>query len=739
MEILPGYNQINPNPTNWDPPTSGVQGKESGPNQGASSLGVASDPNAYALGLDGLVPDIPEPNADLLTGEGQGFNSSQFDSSTDNILTELQQYPEFQAFIAGQSVFSSDEIVAYVQESLQKIQSSPYTADQLIGKALAEMMDRSLQLQENPEIFNQWMDLRADLLMSFNPLAKILYQGFKQDLINSGVSPEVAARVAGHQTVTLVDEALSEGGVVTPHYGMHPKMEEALTGLILKAFPGAKDPEALIASVKEMSALQTDFSEIMGKLGEIETTVIGGTAKEEATKSVNLFIFGAEEMVDQMVAVLRESTLPEGARNSLLQILEVIASALSMLRALINEIAMADSVADKKGSSEEVAAMIKSMKKQLDKIKEATRKAEKAEKAAKKAEKQQKLMGDINIGVFAASMGMAIGVPTLVGVVGLVAIVSIVAPIAVVGVIALVVMGAWIILFIALVIFIILLLLLIIILLIILIIGFIVVATAATSFALNQTGAMDKAMDSVMTGLVKMFTEVFGADLDTKQISWILIAIFIAAILLVILIIVLLLILMIVLIVVTVVLAVLFVVFLVLAVFVCSYFLILSIICFWLAVIMVVVTVVAIIVAIVLIVILLIVLMMLIQAAMLFVPELMMRAGLAEQMAKFIAPIIGVDEEKMGRDLRILLLIPTLLSAQSGSTTAWESQEQTAADSGDEKAAQTLLREQALVMDRSKKRMLEEDIKRFQHFQDMRVYKTALQRAQEAGYNEDEQ
>ena len=153
----------------------------------------------------------------------------------DDLIAELKNFPQYKTFVDSQSAVTQDTIIDHIREIISQNINTPYTLSALVGKGLADEMNLALQAHPNAALEGTWMDLRATLLVQNHPMASALIEVEKNELIQQGVDPIKALALANAAVVTQLDRALSENGVVTPYYGLHPKMEAIFSWVKLRS------------------------------------------------------------------------------------------------------------------------------------------------------------------------------------------------------------------------------------------------------------------------------------------------------------------------------------------------------------------------------------------------------------------------------------------------------------------------------------------------------------------------
>lgn len=334
--------------------------------------------NPNYLNIDSNTLSIPPPNQSLIQTESQ----AQFDPSTlttQDVDKLLSQYPQFSAFLNAQNLMSENEVDSVVLNSMKNIPNPQSSASSIAATALAEQMYSVLKVDNNPQIQSLWESLRADILTTNQPLAQVLINSVKQNLIQQGTDPTQAANKAVTQTLNQLDVELSHNGVVTPYYGTHPEMPKAIEKLLTEQLGGSDTNVAnFINQLKNMLSMQSGLVNAMNAVSAVST----GKSTEDLMNTQANKLNNAQSVINQAMSEIQKLPLPKSDQMALLAFLKEISSAIQQLREIMKQISLADMKQSKETTKTKFQiaetqcnAIIKKLEQQLKKIIEAEHKS----------------------------------------------------------------------------------------------------------------------------------------------------------------------------------------------------------------------------------------------------------------------------------------------------------------------------------------------------------------------------
>jgi len=444
-----------------------------------------------------LVP--PDPNAITGTGSGLGLDPSTL--TKEDITKFLAAYPQFTEFLNSQNIISEEDIQNFVVNTLLENPNSIYSAEALSGTALAKQIYNILQVTHNPQLQELWENLRADILVQNNPMAQVLIESAKQDLIAKGVDPEAAEQQAKSETLHELDVELSDNGVVTPFYGTHPEMSKAISTVLAEKLAGSNVSSDFISQLETLVGTKDGLMAAMDAMAAVSS----GQSTDDIVKAHQGQLDEAQNVINTAIPMIQTLPLPDSDKAGLLAFMKAISEAISSLKALMAEINVTDSERAGKEFSAKMDQIQAALRTSLNKLKEMMDKIRKMER---KMKKMSGLMKFFDIGGLVAMIAATIAA-IAVAVVLAVVILLVLAPLAVIAcaacplLIPLVMLAAPLIL--------------------VAMLGLFapVFAVTATSIGLKESGKLDDMMDGFF-GFAMGVAEAVGLkDLSEDAISYI--------------------------------------------------------------------------------------------------------------------------------------------------------------------------------------------------------------------------
>jgi len=460
-----------------------------------------SDKTSESIDISASNPTLapPDPNAMTGTGEGLGFDPSAL--TREEISQFLTAFPQFTTFLNSQDILTEEEIHNFVINTLLENPNSIYSAEALSGTALAKQMYNILQVTGDPQIKELWENLRADILTENNPMANVLIESIKQDLIEQGIDPQLAGQQAKAEALQALDVELSENGVVTPFYGTHPEMSKAITTVLADRLEGTEVSPEFISQLETLVATEAGLMAAMDAMAAVNS----GQSTDDIVNAHMGQLDEAQNVINTAIPLINNLPVSETEKNGILAFMKAISEAIASLQALMAEINLTD--AERAGK--EFAAKVDSIETQLQasltKLREMMEKIRKMEKKAKKMKGLKKFFDIGGLVAMIAATVAAIAVALILAAVVLVLL----APIALIAIavfplaLPLILIAAP------------------------LIVGVFLLMTApilavtTTSIGLKESGELDKMMEGFF-GFAMGVAEAFGAkDLTEDAIAYI--------------------------------------------------------------------------------------------------------------------------------------------------------------------------------------------------------------------------
>ena len=297
-----------------------------------------SDQGTEIFDISATHPTLSPPNPDAMTGTGTGLSFDPTALKPQEITQFLQAFPQFTEFLNSQSIFTEEEIHNFVINTLLENPNSIYSAEALAGTSLAEQMYNILEVTNDPDMRVLWENLRADILMENNPMAKVLIESIKQDYIAQGFDPETAKQRAISDALNALDAELSANGVITPYYGTHPEMAGAISRVLTERLGGTDVSAEFVGQIQNLLAAEAGIMAAMDAMAAVNS----GESVENIMNGQFQKLDGAEDIINTAIPIINTLPLPEGDKVAILAFMKSISEALATLKELMAEINLTD-------------------------------------------------------------------------------------------------------------------------------------------------------------------------------------------------------------------------------------------------------------------------------------------------------------------------------------------------------------------------------------------------------------
>ncbi|GEM_PF-1372608 len=359
------------------------------------------------LEIDPQNPRLPNPNQALLSSVPTNPQLIDYFIQNSEAMKELIFSVSYYSDLVNAGIPEA-EIESMVKSILVNNSNSPYTPDALVKRAMGEIMHQELQAEPNAELETEWFNLRAELLSQNEPTAKLLIQQWTQHFIQEGNTPERAAELANKAAVLSVDQTLSEEGVITPFYGMHPAIDGAVLAAIKTSLEGVENAQFKAALAQDLVSAGNMITNGVSGATQVENPE---QLSQDAIDALAAKNEGHKEYIEELLVMLQQVPMNSQEKVAILEFMKFVAIAINNMDAAIAQMNIDDTRLTKSEAQMKIETAVANMENKISEIKEAMRKLREMQE---KVEKMKNMFGvfsvlaDVMMSVMMAVFGVII-------------------------------------------------------------------------------------------------------------------------------------------------------------------------------------------------------------------------------------------------------------------------------------------------------------------------------------------